>query len=112
MHAAAVDRRARLGDAGGLIAIGVYADASMVWFIMSLLIGGLMVGALGRLVHPGRDPMSLPLTIGIGVAAMFIAGFVLRPLLGFGGGFVTAVVVAIVLVWLFARQTGGGSRAA
>ena len=82
----------------------------MLWFIISLLVGGLVVGALGRLLHPGRDPMSIWLTIGIGVAAMLIAGLVLRPLIGFGGGFVTAVIVAVALVWLYARHMGGGSR--
>ena len=83
----------------------------MIWFIISLLIGGLVVGALGRLFHPGRDPMSVPMTIGIGVVAMLIAGLVLRPLIGFGGGFVTAVIVAVVLVWLYARHLGGaGAR--
>jgi uncharacterized membrane protein YeaQ/YmgE (transglycosylase-associated protein family) len=82
----------------------------MIWFIISLLVGGLVVGALGRLLHPGRDPMSIWLTIGIGVAAMLIAGLVLRPLIGFGGGFVTAVIVAVVIVWLYARHMGGGAR--
>jgi uncharacterized membrane protein YeaQ/YmgE (transglycosylase-associated protein family) len=84
----------------------------MLWFIISLLVGGLVVGALGRLLHPGRDPMSIWLTIGIGVVAMLVAGLVLRPLIGFGGGFVTAVIVAVVLVWLYARYAGGGSRRA
>jgi uncharacterized membrane protein YeaQ/YmgE (transglycosylase-associated protein family) len=82
----------------------------MLWFIISLLVGGLVVGALGRLLHPGRDPMSIWLTIGIGVAAMLIAGLVLRPLIGFGGGFITAVIVAVVLVWLYARHIGGTRR--
>ena len=78
----------------------------MIWFIIVLIIGGLVVGALGRLLHPGRDPMSIPMTIGIGVLAMLVAGLVVRPLLGFGGGFITAVIVAILLVWLYARYAG------
>jgi uncharacterized membrane protein YeaQ/YmgE (transglycosylase-associated protein family) len=81
----------------------------MLWFIISLVVVGLVVGALGRLIHPGRDPMSIPLTIGIGIAATLIAGLVLRPLIGFGGGFITAVIVAVVLVWLYARQLGSGA---
>lgn len=78
----------------------------MIWFIIVLILGGLVVGALGRLLHPGRDPMSIPMTIGIGVLAMLVAGLVVRPLLGFGGGFITAVIVAILLVWLYARYAG------
>ena len=82
----------------------------MLWFIVVLLVGGLVVGTLGRLLHPGDDPMSVSLTIGIGVASMLIAGLLLRPLLGFGGGFVTAVIVAVALVWLYSRHMGGSRR--
>ena len=32
-------------------------------------VSGLIVGALGRLAIPGRDPMSIPMTIAVGVAA-------------------------------------------
>jgi uncharacterized membrane protein YeaQ/YmgE (transglycosylase-associated protein family) len=75
----------------------------MVWFIVALVVGGLFVGALGRLLHPGRDPMSIPMTIGLGVVSMLVAGLVVRPLLGFGGGLITAVIVAALLVWAYAR---------
>ena len=78
----------------------------MIWFIIALVVGGLIVGALGRLLHPGRDPMSIPMTIGLGVLAMLVAGLVVRPLLGFGGGFITAVIIAVVLVWLYSRYAG------
>lgn len=80
----------------------------MIFFIISLLVVGLIVGALGRLIHPGRDEMSLLATIGIGIVAMLIAGLVVRPLLGFGGGFITAVLVAAALVALYARTAGAG----
>lgn len=78
----------------------------MLWFIIALIVGGLIVGALGRLLHPGRDPMSVPMTIGLGIVAMLVAGLVVRPLLGFGGGFVTAIVIAALLVWAYARYAG------
>jgi uncharacterized membrane protein YeaQ/YmgE (transglycosylase-associated protein family) len=78
----------------------------MLWFIVLLVVGGLLVGALGRLLHPGRDPMSVPMTIGLGVAAMLVAGLVVRPLLGFGGGFMTAVIIAVLLVWAYGRLAG------
>jgi uncharacterized membrane protein YeaQ/YmgE (transglycosylase-associated protein family) len=76
----------------------------VIWYILGLLASGLAVGALGRLLHPGRDPMSVPVTIAVGVGATLVAGLVVRPLLGFGGGFVTAVVVAVLLVWLISRS--------
>jgi uncharacterized membrane protein YeaQ/YmgE (transglycosylase-associated protein family) len=81
----------------------------MILFIISLLVVGLIVGALGRLIHPGRDNMSVLATIGIGIVAMLIAGLIVKPLLGFGGGFITAVIVSIALVALYARMGADGS---
>jgi uncharacterized membrane protein YeaQ/YmgE (transglycosylase-associated protein family) len=82
----------------------------MLLFIIVLLVVGLAVGALGRLLHPGRDDMSLAVTLLIGIASMLIAGLVVRPLIGFGGGFITAVVVAVALVAVYARTAGNGPR--
>jgi uncharacterized membrane protein YeaQ/YmgE (transglycosylase-associated protein family) len=66
----------------------------MIGRIIGLILVGLIVGALGRLVHPGRDPMPIWLTIVIGIAAALIAGLVIGGLLGF----ILAVVIAAVLV--------------
>jgi uncharacterized membrane protein YeaQ/YmgE (transglycosylase-associated protein family) len=81
----------------------------MLFFIIFLLVGGLIVGALGRLIHPGRDDMSVGVTVLIGIGSMLIAGLVVRPLIGFGGGFITAVIVAVALVAVYARMAGNGS---
>jgi hypothetical protein len=32
-------------------------------------------------------------------------------LLGFGGGFITAVIIAVLLVWVYARYAGHGRTA-
>jgi uncharacterized membrane protein YeaQ/YmgE (transglycosylase-associated protein family) len=66
----------------------------MIGRIIGLILVGLIVGALGRLVHPGSDPMPIWLTIVIGIAAALIAGLVIGGLLGF----ILAVVIAAVLV--------------
>jgi uncharacterized membrane protein YeaQ/YmgE (transglycosylase-associated protein family) len=75
----------------------------VIVYIIGLIIGGLIVGALGRLLHPGRDTMSLPMTMLLGIVSMLIAGLVVRPLLGFGGGFITAVIIAIILLVAYGR---------
>lgn len=64
-----------------------------------LIIVGAIVGALGRLFNPGRDPMGWILTIVVGIAALLIAGAIVS---GFWG-FVLGVVVAIVLVAIIGR---------
>jgi uncharacterized membrane protein YeaQ/YmgE (transglycosylase-associated protein family) len=79
-------------------------------WIIGLIIAGLIVGALGRLFHPGRDPMGLLLTIGIGIAAVIVAGL----LIGHHGfwTYLVAVVIGVVLVALVGRLTANrGGRA-
>lgn len=80
----------------------------MLTLIISLILTGLIVGALARLALPGKDPMSIPLTIGIGMAGSFIGGLIVRAVGGETGfSIVVAVLVATALVYLVRRQRGG-----
>jgi uncharacterized membrane protein YeaQ/YmgE (transglycosylase-associated protein family) len=68
-----------------------------------LIIVGAIVGALGRLLHPGSDPMGWIVTILIGIASLVIAGII------FSSGslqFVVGVIVAVILVALVGRFFG------
>ena len=76
-------------------------------FIIGLIIAGLIIGALGRLVHPGGDPMPIWLTIVIGIAASLIAGLLIGGVLGF----ILAIVIAAVLVGLVGNMRRGHARA-
>jgi uncharacterized membrane protein YeaQ/YmgE (transglycosylase-associated protein family) len=71
--------------------------------IIGLIIVGLVVGALGRLVHPGPDPMGILMTIVIGIASTLLVFWLVG-----GGilGWILAVVVAIVLVAIWSRTVG------
>jgi uncharacterized membrane protein YeaQ/YmgE (transglycosylase-associated protein family) len=75
----------------------------MIGRILGLILVGLLVGALGRLVHPGRDPMPIWLTALIGIAAALIAGLIVGGLLGF----ILAVAIAAVLVGIVASRHRG-----
>ena len=75
----------------------------MIGRIIGLLIVGIVVGALGRLVHPGKDPMPWWLTLGIGVVAALIAGILIASWLGSLLGFVAAVIIAALLVGYVGR---------
>jgi len=48
--------------------------------IISAIIVGLIVGALGRLVLPGKQNISLLLTIGVGIVAALIGTAIARAL--------------------------------
>jgi uncharacterized membrane protein YeaQ/YmgE (transglycosylase-associated protein family) len=73
-----------------------------------LIIVGAIVGALGRLFHPGRDPMGWIVTILIGIASLVIAGAI------FSAGwleFVVGIIVAVILVAVVGRFFGEGRAA-
>ena len=69
-----------------------------------LIIVGAIVGGLGRLLHPGADPMGWIVTILIGIASLLVAGWII----GTGIlGFIVGVIVAVILVALVGRFFGG-----
>ena len=85
--------------------------------VVAILLTGLVVGMLGRLAVPGRDPMPLWLTILIGIAGSVAGGMVAIALgFGVGGVFVLSVLAATLLVIAYRRivqkrpVTGPGSR--
>lgn len=71
--------------------------------IIGLIVVGLIVGALGRLINPGPDPMGWIVTIAIGIAAVLIVGLVVSGWLGW----VLAVIVAAILVTVVQRFLPG-----
>jgi uncharacterized membrane protein YeaQ/YmgE (transglycosylase-associated protein family) len=76
---------------------------SLLAILIALVIGGLIVGALARLALPGPDPMSIPMTIVLGIAGSLLGGLVARIFIGTGGGFLFALVGAILLLYLHRR---------
>lgn len=66
----------------------------MVLHVIGLVLVGLLVGALGRLFHPGRDRMGILTTMAIGVASVLIAGLLIGGVLGF----VLAIIIGVILV--------------
>jgi uncharacterized membrane protein YeaQ/YmgE (transglycosylase-associated protein family) len=71
----------------------------MVLHIIALIVLGLLVGALGRLFHPGRDRMGIVMTMVVGVASVLIAGLLIGGFLGF----IVAVIIGVVLVALWSH---------
>jgi uncharacterized membrane protein YeaQ/YmgE (transglycosylase-associated protein family) len=75
----------------------------MTW--VWLIIVGAVVGALGRLFHPGADPMGWIVTIVLGIVSLIIGGLIAN---GFWQ-FVIGVVIAIVLTAIYGRVMAGRS---
>jgi uncharacterized membrane protein YeaQ/YmgE (transglycosylase-associated protein family) len=70
--------------------------------ILWMLIIGLVIGALAKLVMPGKDPGGVIITMLLGVAGSLIAGFLGRSLgwyqTGESAGFLASIIGAIILL--------------
>ena len=74
----------------------------MLW---TLLIG-LVVGAIAKLLMPGKDPGGIIVTMLIGVAGALLAGFLGRALgwytnSGEGPGIIASIIGAMILLFLY-----------
>lgn len=78
--------------------------------ILWTLIIGLVVGAIAKLIMPGKDPGGFIITILLGIAGAFIAGFAGRSLgwyaEGEPAGFIASVVGAILLLLIYRMIKG------
>ena len=73
--------------------------------ILGWILFGLIVGALAKLVMPGRDPGGIIITMLLGIAGAVLGGFVGRAM-GFYGpgeaaGFLMSFVGAVLLLALY-----------
>ena len=79
---------------------------SFLAIVLSLVITGLVIGALGRLAVPGPNPMGLGMTMLIGIAGAFLGG-VVGALIGniWALNLVLEIAAAAGLVVLVSRRT-------
>jgi uncharacterized membrane protein YeaQ/YmgE (transglycosylase-associated protein family) len=84
----------------------------MIGTILWAIIGGAIIGALARLILPGRQNISVWVTIGVGIAAALIGGLV-ATWLGVGETrgvdwirHIIQLALAVLFVWLAARLLG------
>ena len=73
----------------------------MIGYLILIALSGLVLGALGRLLLPGRDPMTIFQTMLIGIAGSLVAGLIGYYAFGErqGPGFVLALLCTIALVY-------------
>jgi len=75
--------------------------------ILGWIVFGLVVGALAKLLMPGKDPGGIVVTMVLGIAGALIGGFVGR-LLGWyapgePAGFVMALIGAVLLLFIYRK---------
>ena len=78
--------------------------------VIGWIIFGLIVGALAKLLMPGRDPGGIIVTMALGIAGALLGGFVGRALGWYGendgAGFLMSLVGAVLLLWIYRMMVG------
>jgi len=84
--------------------------------LIGFIIAGLVIGALARLIKPGRQNLGILMTLLLGLAGSVIGGLVAN-LLGTGDifelnllGFIVAVIAAVVLIGVAEGLAGSRAR--
>jgi uncharacterized membrane protein YeaQ/YmgE (transglycosylase-associated protein family) len=82
--------------------------------ILGWILFGLIVGALAKLVMPGRDPGGIIVTMLLGIAGAVLGGFVGRAMgfyeQGEAAGFVMSFLGAVALLALYRVMIGRRHR--
>jgi uncharacterized membrane protein YeaQ/YmgE (transglycosylase-associated protein family) len=88
----------------------------MIGAIFTWALFGLAVGALARLLYPGRQEMGIFATMALGVVGSLLGGLIVWAFQGAphqpfdGAGWIMSIVGALIVVWL--TLYAGGRRAA
>jgi uncharacterized membrane protein YeaQ/YmgE (transglycosylase-associated protein family) len=81
--------------------------------VLGWMLFGLVVGAIAKLVMPGRDPGGIIVTMLIGIVGALLGGWIGQAVGWYGpqdgAGFLMSLLGAVILLWLyrvlFARRT-------
>lgn len=78
--------------------------------IVVMLLIGLVVGAVAKLLMPGRDPGGFIVTILLGIAGAFVAGYLGRAIGWYGpgqaAGFIASILGAMLLLFIYRMFLG------
>lgn len=82
--------------------------------ILLTIVIGAIVGALAKLVMPGKDPGGIIVTILLGIAGSFVAGM-LGHALGWysaqeGPGIIASIIGAVILLAIYRMVVGRRTR--
>jgi uncharacterized membrane protein YeaQ/YmgE (transglycosylase-associated protein family) len=74
-------------------------------WIIGWIVFGLIVGAIAKLLMPGRDPGGFIITMLLGIAGAVVGGFIGRAVGWYGpndaAGYLMAILGAVVLLLLY-----------
>ncbi|WP_374946066.1 GlsB/YeaQ/YmgE family stress response membrane protein [Agreia sp.] len=92
----------------------------MLGLIISILVVGIIAGALARLIVPGKQNLSIGMTIVLGVVGSFVGGFLGFLIFGADAqegffqpaGIIGSIIGAIIVlvIWIQVRGRGASRR--
>lgn len=78
--------------------------------VIGWIIFGVIVGAIAKLLMPGRDPGGIIITMALGIAGALLGGFLGRALGWYQenepAGFLMSLVGAVLLLWIYRMMVG------
>jgi uncharacterized membrane protein YeaQ/YmgE (transglycosylase-associated protein family) len=73
--------------------------------ILSWIVFGLVIGIIGKLLMPGKDPGGFIITILLGIAGALVGGFIGRAMglysAGQSAGWIMSILGAVILLALY-----------
>lgn len=86
----------------------------MLWTILTAIVAGLIIGALARLVLPGKQNIGIIMTIVLGIVGSFLGSWICYNLFGYSnenGGwqvipFIVGVAIAAALIAIYVAIVG------
>ena len=82
--------------------------------ILGWIVFGLIVGAIAKLLMPGRDPGGIIVTMVLGIVGALLGGFIGQALglyaAGESAGFIMALLGAIAVLFIYRLSVGARHR--
>jgi uncharacterized membrane protein YeaQ/YmgE (transglycosylase-associated protein family) len=87
--------------------LGGTTEGGRVGNFIVYLVAGLIIGALARLIMPGRQNINIVATIILGVVAAIIGGYLWEAIFPDNDGiaWIGSIIVAVALLFVYERMT-------
>jgi uncharacterized membrane protein YeaQ/YmgE (transglycosylase-associated protein family) len=81
-------------------------EGGTVGDVIVYIVAGLIIGALARLIMPGKQSMSIIATLVLGVVAALIGGYLWEAIFpdNEGVAWIGSIIVAVVLLFIYERM--------
>jgi uncharacterized membrane protein YeaQ/YmgE (transglycosylase-associated protein family) len=73
--------------------------------ILGWILAGLVIGAIAKLLYPGKDPGGILVTMALGIGGALLGGFIGRAIGWYGpddnAGYIVSVIGAVIILAIY-----------